>query len=150
MQAWLRQSCQRVIKDCLLLTEAWLTLAWIDWVIQKRPYSRWQHWLEFKPKVTTADRTQVADVGRLLHLVERVSRHHLRPMNCLRRTLAQQRMLQRRHVPSYIHIGVRKRNNALEALSWLTLEGKILNDSHDVCERYAELKKDQWGNILNQ
>ncbi|MBK9470001.1 MAG: hypothetical protein IPO20_19445 [Gammaproteobacteria bacterium] len=32
----------------LLLTEAWLTLVWVDLVISFTPYRRWRHWLQLQ------------------------------------------------------------------------------------------------------
>jgi hypothetical protein len=68
-------------------------------------------------------------------------------MNCLRRTLAQQKILRRRGLHSNLHIGVRMSDNNLEAHAWLSWQGGVQNDSADVGERYAELQSEQWGSI---
>lgn len=86
-------------------------------------------------------------VAHIIHLSESAARHHLRPMNCLRRSLTQQRLLRRRHLSSNLHIGVRTGESALEAHAWLSWQGKVLNDTPDVGEHYAELQAEQWGSV---
>jgi len=139
-----------------VLTEAWLTLAWVDLVISFTPYRRWRHWLQLQaPELAQQDaaiesavnESMQRRVEHIIRLSETAARNHVRTMNCLRRTLAQQRLLRRRHLTSRIHIGVRKGETALEAHAWLSWQGRVLNDAADVSKRYAELQTEQWDGI---
>ncbi len=161
--AWCKRQAARARKlarlewrDMLLLTEAWLTLAWIDVVISFTPYRRWRHWLQLQaPEPAQQDAATASAVNKsmqkrvehIIHLSEAAARIQLRTMNCLRRTLAQRRLMRRRHVRSRIHIGVRKGETALEAHAWLSWQGRVLNDAADVSKRYAELQTEQWDRI---
>ena len=118
--------------------EAWLTLAWIDLVIRLLPYRHWRRWLQ--PVEAPADGAASDLLSPLVLAVERAARRHLVPMNCLRRTLALQRMLARRQIATTLHLGVRRGDGRLEAHAWLSCGGRVLNDAPDVHERYAELK----------
>ncbi len=115
------------------------------------PYRHWRGWLETQqrePAQQTKDNE--ATLKRLEHIIrlsESAARNHLRPMNCLRRTFTQQKILRRRHLPSTVHIGVRSGESALEAHSWLCWQGRVLNDAPDVSEHYAEMQAEQWASI---
>lgn len=130
-------------KDYLLLTESWLTLAWVDLMISFSPYPRWRHWME-SAEPDGVNHKQTFDVSFLINHSESVARHHVRAMNCLRRTLAQKLMLARRGIVARVHIGVKKDDAGFAAHSWLSYENKILNDSPDVVDRYVELEKSMW------
>ena len=161
--AWCKRQAARARKlarlawrDMLLLTEAWLTLVWVDLVISFTPYRRWRHWLQLQaPELAQRDVANACAVNEsmqrraehIIRLSEVAARNHLRTMNCLRRTLAQQRLLSRRHVATRVHIGVRKSESTLEAHAWLSAQSSVLNDTADVGNRYAELQADQWGRI---
>jgi len=132
--------------ELLQLAEAWLTLAWVDLGIRLLPFRYWRRWL-----VQSDADSSPSDIPRsamLISAAERAARHHLVPMNCLRRSLAQQRLLRRRNIPSRLHIGVRKGDQGLEAHAWLSSGHRILNDAPDVTERYAELTNDNDQNNL--
>ncbi|MCB1841971.1 MAG: lasso peptide biosynthesis B2 protein [Halioglobus sp.] len=143
-------------RDVLLLSEAWLTLAWVDLLIQVLPYHLWRGWLQTdaetseEPVGLAASGTEAAklsQIERIIRLTETAARHHLRPMNCLRRTLVQRKLLQRRGVEGEVQIGVRKAGAALEAHAWLCWQGRVLNDAEDVGERYARLDVYQWEGV---
>jgi len=121
----------------LHFAEAWFTLAWIDLVIRLLPYRYWRHWLQ--PAEPSPQRGPSISLMPLVQAVDRAARHHLVPMNCLRRTLALQRMLVRRRIAATLHLGVRKGEGRLEAHAWLSCGGRVLNDTPDVRERYTEL-----------
>ena len=133
-------------RELLLLAEAWLTLAWIDLGIRLLPFRFWRRWLAPGPSEPAP--AAPARIAPLVTATERAARHHLLPMNCLRRSLALQRLLRRRRLSSRLHIGVRKGDAALEAHAWLSSGGRILNDTPDVSHRYAELKPQQWGRVI--
>lgn len=137
--------------DIVLLVEAWLILSWVDLVMNLLPYSRWSHWLQ-GPNPRPLEKSSLnfgidAQVARIIRLSEIAARHHIRPMNCLRRTFAQQRLLRHHHLQSDIHIGVRRAENGLEAHAWLSTQGQVINDAPDVSQGYAELEANQWAKI---
>ncbi len=131
-------------RDLAVLAEAWLTLLWVDWRIRRQPYPRWRSLFDTR----SGDDTR-RDGRRLIRLTEMAARHHLRPMNCLRRTLAGKRMLERRGIVSRVHIGVNsQQGGGLAAHAWLSdPRGGVLNDSADVARRYRELMPDNWGGV---
>lgn len=148
----LRAKLQALVKlewrDILLLIEAWLMLAWVDLVISLVPYKYWRGWL-LAPQLVQQQSIAYNPnaVDHIIHVAESAARNHLRPMNCLRRTLAQQKLLRRRDVQGSLSIGVRKVGEVLEAHAWLCWQGRVLNDAPDVAKRYAELQLDQWQTI---
>ena len=138
-------------RDLVLLVEAWILLAWVDLLISGLPYKYWSYWLQEPvgavPEPGPVDRHREQNVSRVIQLSEAAARNHLRPMNCLRRCFVQQRLLKRRDVASDLHIGVRKTAGGLEAHAWLSSQGRVLNDTPDVSQRYAQLQTAQWANI---
>ncbi|MBV1888804.1 MAG: lasso peptide biosynthesis B2 protein [Proteobacteria bacterium] len=131
------------VRDYPLLLEAWLVLARVDLAIRFFPYERWRHWLESAEKHSVKQQKEF-DIASLIALSEMVARHHICPMNCLRRSIAQKKMLARRGIVVSVHIGVKNDGGGFEAHSWLSYGGRVLNDSVDVTERYVELRRDQW------
>ena len=122
-----------------LFAEAWATLAWMDFEIRAIPYRRWRHWLQ----PGSGGRVSPRDSRRLATAVERAARRHHHSMNCLRRSLALCRLLQRRGMEARLHFGVRTAQEGLEAHAWVSSGGEVLNDRPDVTERYRELKAEE-------
>ncbi len=125
------------VLDLAVFVEAWLELAWLDLVIRRLPYRYWRHWLDVREKGREPQRPH--RVQSLVTAVERAARHHRAPMNCLRRSLALQRLLRRRGIGSRLHLGVRQGAAGLEAHAWVSSRGRVLNDTPDAGQRYAEL-----------
>jgi hypothetical protein len=73
----------------------------------------------------------------LARLVAIASRHGVVRGNCLSQSLTLQRLLRRQCIASELRIGVRRAGAALEAHAWVELDGRPLNDSADVAQRYA-------------
>ncbi|GAB2694057.1 lasso peptide biosynthesis B2 protein [Aliiglaciecola aliphaticivorans] len=131
----------------------WLLAKW-DWRISKQPYKKWKKYLDKSFSVSnTSNQFDAYPQHKYLQqaiLFAKVTRHHYRPMNCLRRCLAFQELLLSKNMPSTLHIGVRfssatptntQENNdkTLEAHSWLTVNGFIINDSKEVVNTYTEI-----------
>jgi hypothetical protein len=76
------------------------------------------------------------------HAVARAAAHHLRPMTCLPRALALQRMLAQRGIPSVLRIGVRKEGGVrkeaatLAAHAWVEVEGRAVGEPEAIAERF--------------
>ncbi len=71
--------------------------------------------------------------------VARAAAHHLRPMTCLPRALALQRMLAQRGIPSVLRIGVRKEAATFTAHAWVEVEGRALGEPEAIEERFRAL-----------
>jgi hypothetical protein len=76
------------------------------------------------------------EVARAVWLVGAMSRHIVR-VPCLSRSVALARMLARRNVASEIRIGVRTREDRLEAHAWVEVDGRAVNDREDIVRGYA-------------
>ncbi|MCW2666282.1 MAG: hypothetical protein JWN57_1244, partial [Frankiales bacterium] len=58
---------------------------------------------------------------------------------CLRRSVTQQRELDRLGLPSALHVGVRRVGDRTEAHAWLQVGSEVVNDQADVVGSYVEL-----------
>ncbi|MEP4891557.1 MAG: lasso peptide biosynthesis B2 protein [Aliiglaciecola sp.] len=131
----------------------WLLAKW-DWRISKQPYKKWKKHIDKSLSVSNAsNQFDAYPQHKYLQqslLFAKVTRHHYRPMNCLRRCLALQELLLNKNMPSTLHIGVRftpstqsdtpeSSGKTLEAHSWLTVNGFIINDSKEVVNTYTEI-----------
>ena len=131
----------------------WLLAKW-DWRISKQPYKKWKKYLD--KRLYTSNSSIYCDAYpkqkylQQTALFTKVTRHHYKPMNCLRRCLALQELLLSQHMPSTLHIGVRfsseaptqnqeNSDRALEAHTWLSVNGFIINDSKEVVNTYTEI-----------
>lgn len=133
---------------CILL-EAWFVFLKWDLLISFSQYERWRSELSSLRKVNdSAVREEVSPlpfeqfekIKQIIKLSEVAGRFHIRKMNCLRRCISQEKMLEKRGFKTRMHIGVRFEEEKLKAHAWLTLQGKVINDSADVSTRYSELK----------
>ncbi len=126
----------------VLLEAWWLFLKW-DFLISFTHYDNWRNALsKLRDANDDALNTSVAfeQVEAIIKLSETAGRFHVTNMNCLRRCIVQGKLLEKRGINTRMHIGVRFEGEQLKAHSWLTLQGKVINDSIDVVTRYSELK----------
>jgi hypothetical protein len=121
MDSWnrFRRTLGRFVRSPVALQrftlEAWWELLVVS-VWLRTPLRR--HLLEPALRAQALDRRPpVADP--LADAVARASACHLKPMTCLERALALQRLLLRRGAPVKLRIGVRREGEALEAHAWL-------------------------------
>lgn len=68
--------------------------------------------------------------------VSRAGAHHLRPMTCLPRALALQRMLVRRGIAAALRIGVRKEAATLAAHAWVEIDGRAVGEPEAIADRF--------------
>jgi len=122
-----------------MLTEAWLTLSWIDFTVSFLPYSRWKSWLLIQPDVKT-DQAAATSLSfkQLVWSVNAAASHHPRKPTCLRRSLTLKHMLQRRHIPTDLRIGIRKNSSQIDAHAWIEHAGIVINDSPDIATSYSQ------------
>lgn len=76
----------------------------------------------------------------LIVLTEKVARKHPLHANCLRRCMVQYEVLRRHDYVVKLHIGVRfDVHKTLQAHSWLTYRGEIINDTPEVVNTYTPI-----------
>ena len=59
------------------------------------------------------------DANRIQHLLNLAGAHHLKPMNCLERSIALRQLLLRHGIAAELRIGVRKHGDQLEGHAWV-------------------------------
>mgnify|MGYP002713313733 CR=1 FL=1 len=130
------------------ILEAWVILAWVDLRISATGYKAWRHYFNMSGEGHQSDSNPSSDMLRaIVNSSETAARHHWRKMNCLRRCIAQQRMLLRREIPTTLHVGVKKEGGRVKAHAWLSSQQRVINDSEDVTQRYQELQKENWNEV---
>ena len=137
------------VRDLLILVEAWCELAWVHGRLSRGGFQTWRSWLQARSKGETTNPssslTHIArKVERLSALAEIAACYHLTDMNCLRRTLALKRLLERRGIPTLVHIGTRLNTKGLEGPAWLSWEGEVVNDDPCVLGQFTELPLESW------
>jgi hypothetical protein len=140
----------------------WLFLKW-DLLVSFFDYKFWRLTFSQKPlKQKTLKKAPIEQtkpdnkhdqslpyILGIIRLSERVGRHHVRKMNCLRRCLCQQQLLAQQHYDCQLHIGVKITDNNLQAHSWLSYQGTLINDSEELIKQYTELEKTTNSKILS-
>ena len=145
---------QFTFTELCILVEAWFIFLKWDLLISFTQYKYWRSELNglndsasqslslesSLPAPLPLEKPLLKEITALIKLSETAGRFHVRKMNCLRRCLTQQKMLVKRGYKTQMHIGVRFEEQKLKAHAWLTLQGKVINDTDDVSTRYSELK----------
>ncbi len=122
-----------------MLTEAWLTLSWIDFAISFLPYHWWKSWLSIQSDIKTNQQPATSlSFEQLVWSVNAAANHHLRKPTCLRRSLTLKCMLQRRGIPADLRIGIRKNGTQIAAHAWIEHTGTVINDSPDIATSYSQ------------
>jgi len=75
--------------------------------------------------------------ARLAWLVARAARNVPWPATCLRRSLVLWALLARAGEPAELRVGFQREHETFKAHAWVEHQGRVLNDSPDVRERYA-------------
>lgn len=129
--------------DLLLIARAWCLFYRVDWVIRHRDYARWPQWMKIEPGDAgdqgEVDKREREAIARIIRLSEVAGRHHVRPMNCLRRCLVQRSLLRERlGVRADLILGV-KNQGGFAAHSWLRADGVVVNDTPQNLAQYDVL-----------
>jgi hypothetical protein len=74
-------------------------------------------------------------------LVDTCADHYIRPVSCLRRSIALGKLLTRRGLSAAIRIGVTHDGRDFRTHAWLEHGGRVLNDTADVAARYRPFDK---------
>lgn len=107
----------------MLFVEAWLSLGLAAIHLKLRPF---EQVMRCKPG-REFDGTCGPDIGRLVWAVGAARRRSWLRAKCIESALALRAMLQRRHVGSTLHYGVRNAPGGnLQAHVWLSVNGQIV------------------------
>ncbi len=138
----LRRAARLSPAEWLDFFRAWFWLLFFDIALRLRPFPELQAFASRLVSRPTPAPARVQQILRLLPLaVERARARHLRPMTCLRRSLALQKMFAQKGVPTDLKIGVRKEGGQISAHAWLEYEGNLLGEPEKITEQYAVLQK---------
>ena len=88
------------------------------------------------------ERRESVGTSQIALAVSRAGAHHLRPMTCLPRSLALQRMLRARGIAAQLRIGVRKDSTdvgGIAAHAWVEVNGMALGEPEAIEERFQPL-----------
>ncbi|MFT5390432.1 MAG: hypothetical protein ACI8PT_000617 [Gammaproteobacteria bacterium] len=129
-----------------IIVEAWATLAIVHWQLRRSGARRLKRQLDSTVQ-TPLEPASVGNLARLVYLTDLAARYHVREMNCLRRTLALGRVLERRGIPACIHIGTRIEDGKLFGHAWLSAFGEVLNDDPDIARQFIEIPLDKWQGV---
>ncbi len=125
-------------EDRRTLLQAWCFLLLADVRLRRHSYRQVQAGLAQR-RSGRAPGDAVAVIRRVARLTDLAARHHLRPMTCLRRALATQRLLAERGIVTQLRIGVRKDGEEFGAHAWLEYAGKPIQDAAGPAGRFAPL-----------
>lgn len=131
MRAEIRALMSLPREEARLLGRAWLTLLLADVALRLSALPKVQRLLAPRagPDSAAGGSTSPA---RLAQLVDIAARHHIRPMQCLQRSLVLQSLLRRQGLSADLRIGVRKHAGAMQAHAWLEQEGRPLFEDPEV------------------
>jgi hypothetical protein len=68
-----------------------------------------------------------------------VKHYSVFPGNCLSQSLTLSWLLRRRGLEPTLRLGVRLLEQKLDAHAWVVYDGRVLNDTQDVAERFTPL-----------
>ena len=77
---------------------------------------------------------------QVVHAVDRAARALPGNPNCLVRSLTVWTMLAARGIESQLQFGVRRAGGQTEAHAWVEVDGRVINDSPDIGERFPVLE----------
>ncbi len=119
--------------------ESWIMYLKWDIKISAFNYNKWKDSINVSTEAQQSAEVDLDEVNQLIKINEKAGRNHIRKMNCLRRCLCQKQLLAKRSINTKLHFGVQLNNGQLSAHSWLTCQGRIINDSIEETSKYKEL-----------
>jgi hypothetical protein len=120
-----------------VLTMVWLVPA-LHVAVRVWDYRRTRAWLDDRAdRRSRRLREPEGRVEAYRLATARVTRYSWLPGNCLSRSLALLWLLRRSGHDAELHLGVSLAGGAFAAHAWITLAGRVLNDTQDVASRYV-------------
>jgi hypothetical protein len=128
-----------MLRRIYVMALSFILLAKWDWRISRQAYQTWQYALADNTNCSSP-MLSLEQCRSLVRLFNKMVRHHYRPMNCLRRSLALRDLLSYYKTPCSIRVGVRMSpHKTLEAHAWVVVNDTIINDSEAVVGTYKEI-----------
>lgn len=120
-----------------VITMVWLVPA-LHVAVRVWDYRRTRAWLEQRASNRRAHLHQAEGRVEAYRLATaRVTRYSWVPGNCLSRSLALLWLLRRNGHDADLHLGVSMAGGEFAAHAWVTLAGRVLNDTQDVASRFV-------------
>ena len=125
-----------------LLFESWMTLLAMDLRLRWQPFRHVRRLasaaqVESGPPEAGTGRGE--EIERIAWCVAAAASYHIVGVRCLARSLALQRLLGRRGIPSRLRIGVDRRDGSLIAHAWVEHAGRPVADPEALEGRYMPL-----------
>jgi hypothetical protein len=130
-------------QDWHLIAQAWLLLPLSRLALRALPAGVRRRLLAGPPPIRESRLAAPQlwrEAMRRKDAVDVASRNHLMTFRCVPRALVLRALLTRAGIPAELRIGVRKRDERLEAHAWLECYGRPLGETDDVAERFAVLE----------
>lgn len=132
------------LADQAVFLRAWFLLLAVDIALRLLPFRGVQSWLQLAPPAAPLSPEAARPILRqVLSLLDAAARHHLYPMTCLRRSLALQRLLAQRGLPTRLRFGVQRvpggNPPGIQAHAWLEYNGQPIGERLAVEAQYAPL-----------
>lgn len=110
-------------------------------VLAVLPFASWRgRFLNATDRVTqTPDERQWRICRRCSQMLSLASRYHVFPLRCLHKSIALQRLLERRAIIACLHIGICKNDGVLDGHAWLEIGARVINDNAAVAGRYVSI-----------
>jgi len=115
-----------------------VALPWVGLGLRLLGYRRLRSWLGRRAPAGAA--RGAAEPARLAEHVAAVASRMPYTVTCLPRSLTLWWLLRRRGFDPELRLGVRRDGEGMEAHSWVTLGGAVLDDRPDVEARYRPLE----------
>lgn len=126
----------RSLADWAAFSEAWWRLAAIGLGLRLLSFRRVER---LSAPRRTARSAGPEEIARCVWAAGAASRHHLRPMHCLERSLCLRQLLGRRGCETRLRIGVAREESRLLAHAWVELEGRPVGETESVMARFEPL-----------
>jgi hypothetical protein len=125
--------------EWITLIEAWLRLFFFHLALLTMSYDRLVESTRLRDDEPEDSPSTLILAQRIQKLVGYAARLHLIPMTCLVKSLALQKMLGRRDVPSQIKIGVQKIQDTVFAHAWVEVNKKPIGEVADIAQKFYVL-----------
>lgn len=114
----------------------------------KRLMDSWRKRDAMRATGDAAEKWRVATAAR--RMTEAASRHGVARGSCLSKSIVLWHLLRRQGLEATVHVGGRKDSRLFEAHAWVELDGRTVNDSEDMRERFTRLEGQVSGALTRQ
>ena len=114
----------------------------------KRLMDSWRKHDATRATGDAAEKWRVAYAAR--RMMEAASRHGVVRGSCLSKSMVLWHLLRLQGLEATVHVGGRKDGRLFEAHAWVELDGRTVNDSEDVRERFAPFESQVNGALTRE